>query len=297
MKDYFKYFYILFFLLILGLSFLIIQPFLSAIILGCMIAYVFYPVFRVLEKRIKHKHLSAFLVSIFIIMLFSIPSFILVDSVSNEAQYFYIRAKQKLATGKLVDFQCESGYKSIPCMTADKIKDWFENPSIKRYTDDILSKFSSYMLQQGSEFVFKVPKLLLDLFIAFFVSFYLFVDGHKFAQRFKKLVPVDPKYQNEVYNKIDTITYAVIYGSLVVALIQGALGALGFLIFGVGSPILWGLVMALFALVPFLGTPIIWGPAGLLLVLEGLVDGQTNLVIKGVGLLIYGTLIISTIEN
>ncbi|MFQ5620928.1 MAG: AI-2E family transporter, partial [Candidatus Nanoarchaeia archaeon] len=89
----------------------------------------------------------------------------------------------------------------------------------------------------------------------------------------------------------------VIYGSLVIALIQGALGALGFMIFGVGSPILWGLVMSLFALVPFIGTPIIWGPAGLLLVIDGFVDGQTNLVAKGIGLLIYGTLVISTVDN
>ncbi|MFQ5620590.1 MAG: AI-2E family transporter, partial [Candidatus Nanoarchaeia archaeon] len=211
MKGYFKYIYVLFFLVVLSLSFLIIQPFLSALILGCLIAYIFYPVFTFVEKRLKHKHLSALIVSIFIILLFSLPSFILVDSAGKEAQFFYIRAKQKLATGKLVDFKCEPGYKSIPCMATDKVKEWFENPAVKRYTDEILGKFSAYVVQQGSAFVFKLPKLLMDLFVAFFVSFYLFVDGERFAARFKKLVPVNPRYQKEVYKKIDTITHGVIY--------------------------------------------------------------------------------------
>lgn len=297
MKDYFKYFYVGFFLLVLYLSYLIVKPFIGAMVLGCIIAYVFYPVFEYLDKKVKNSTISAFIVSIFIIMLFSIPSFILIDNAGKESQYFYIRMKQRLATGKVIDINCMEGYDSIPCMITDRIQEWFENPTIKRYSDDILQKFSAYFLQEASQFVFRLPKILLDLFIAFFVSFYLFVDGKVWANRFKKLLPVNPKYQKSIYNRIDTITHGVIYGSLIIALIQGSLGAVGFLVFGVPSPILWGLVMSVFALIPFLGTPIIWGPAGLLLILDGLVAGHTNLVLKGVGLLIYGTLIISTIDN
>jgi len=297
MQNYFKYFYVLFFLIVAYLSYLIIKPFLTAIVLGGVIAYIFFPLFKLTKKWLKHKHLSAFLVSIFILLLLSIPSFILVDSAGKEAQYFYIRAKQKMATGDFFAFECHSEHESLPCMITESIKEYLDNPTIKQYTGDILSKFSSYILTQASDFVFRLPKLLLDLFIAFFVSFYVFVDGKRIAERCKKLLPVNPKYQKEIYTRIDSITHAVIYGSLIIAFIQGALGAVGFVVFGVPSPILWGLIMSLFALVPFLGTAVIWAPAGVMLVLEGLIDGETGLIVKGVGLLIYGTLIISTVDN
>ena len=297
MKDHFKYFYILFFLGVFYLSFLVIQPVLGALVMGGVIAYIFYPLFQYLNIKIKNTDISAFAVSVFIIALFSIPSFIIIDNAGKEAQYFYIRAKQKIATGELVELDCSPEYESIPCKVAEKIKGWFENPQVQRYTDDILSKFSAYIFTQASDFVFRLPQLLLELFIAFFVSFYLFIDGKYVANRFKNLLPIEPKYQKEIHEKIDSVTHAVIYGSIIVALIQGALGALGFLIFGVPSPILWGLVMSILALIPFLGTPIVWGPAGLFIIIDGLVDGQTTAIIRGVGLLIYGTLIISTADN
>ena len=297
MKDYFKYFYVLFFLAVFYLTYLIVQPLMGALVLGAVIAYIFYPLFLIANKKIKNKDISAFLISIFIILLFSIPSVIIIDNAGKEAQYFYIRAKQKLATGELVELDCSPEYQSVPCAIAEKLKKGFENPQIKRYTDDILSKFSEYILTQASALVFKLPEIVLNLFVAFFVSFYLFIDGKQFVERFKRLLPIDPKYQKEIHVKIDAVTHAVIYGSLIIALIQGALGALGFLIFGVPSPILWGLVMSLFALMPILGTPVVWAPAGIFMVIDGLVDGQTSAIIRGVGLLIYGTLVISTVDN
>ena len=66
----------------------------------------------------------------------------------------------------------------------------------------------------------------------------------------------------------DTI-HATIYGTLVVALVQGTRGGLMFWWLGLPAPILWGAVMALLAIVPVLGAFVIWVPAAIFLAASG----------------------------
>lgn len=100
-----------------------------------------------------------------------------------------------------------------------------------------------------------------------------------------------------ILSRLSEIVHGVVYGYLMIALIQGGLGALGFFIFGVTSPIFWGLIMALFALIPILGTGVVWIPASLILFFDGMIQSSNWLMFKGVGLFLYGILIISTIDN
>ncbi len=293
-KGYFKYFFVIFFLVISYLAFLTVKPFMSAILAGAIIAYIFYPFYGVVNRFIKRKNLSAFLVSIFIILLITIPLVVLVDNLASESRFFYLRAKQRLIAGEIFGFECEQGRF---CFILNKVKDVTTSQSFKGYIEDAVSRFSNFVLAQASDLVFALPKVFLQMFVAFFVSFYLFKDGTNLMVRLKKILPLKPRFQKEIFRKIDQITYAVIYGSIIIALIQGSLGAIGFFIFGISSPILWGILMSIFALIPFLGTTVIWGPTALFLIIEGLAGGETGVLIKGIGLLVYGILVVSSIDN
>ena len=81
------------------------------------------------------------------------------------------------------------------------------------------------------------------------------------------------------------------------ALAQGALGTIGFYIFGVKSAIFWGVIMAIFALIPFIGPAIIWVPASLFLIINGIIANSYWEIGMGIGLFVYGVAIISTIDN
>ncbi len=281
-------------MLITYLAFLTVKPFLSAVFAGCIIAYIFHPLYRQVNKYLKNTNLSAFLVSVVIILLVTIPLLVLADNMANEARFFYLRAKQKLATGNIFDVQCEVG---VLCSAITKLKEWVSNPSFRDYAEDVVSRLSNFVLNQASDFVFALPGVLLQMFVAFFVSFYLFKDGNKLIERLKNVLPLKPAFQREIFHKIDQITYAVIYGSIIVALIQGSLGAVGFFVFGISSPILWGVLMSIFALIPFLGTTVIWAPMSLLLIIDGLVDNQTGVLVRGIGLLLFGALVVASIDN
>ena len=82
----------------------------------------------------------------------------------------------------------------------------------------------------------------------------------------------------------------VVFGFVITAALQGLFGALGFLIFQLSSPLVWGLIMMILALIPFLGPALVWFPIGVIQLISG------NL-FSGIGLLLYGAIIISSIDN
>jgi predicted PurR-regulated permease PerM len=208
----------------------------------------------------------------------------------------YIRAKQHILTGDILDIDC-AGKETLLCRGSIVLKGWVEDPEVKFYLQDLLGRFASMAIEKTSNVLFSLPSIILQIIITFFILFYLFKDGPELVKKCKDLLPLKRKYKAMVYLKLKETTHAVMYGSILIAMIQGALGALGFWFFGIKAFVIWGLVMAIFALVPFVGTAIIWIPAGLFLIAKGATQGNTMMVWKGVGLLIYGTFIISSADN
>ena len=98
-------------------------------------------------------------------------------------------------------------------------------------------------------------------------------------------------------DQFEKVTYAVVFGQLLAAMAQGVVAIIGFYIFGVSLPIFWGVMTAFFALVPAVGTVIIWMPASLYLILSGYLTQDYITIANGIGLFVYGVLIISTIDN
>ena len=82
----------------------------------------------------------------------------------------------------------------------------------------------------------------------------------------------------------------VLQSMLIVPLAQGLVALLGFWLFGLPSPLLWSVMVVFAALIPLVGSPLAWVPAGLYLLFSGAT-------VRGVGLLLYGVLFISMIDN
>jgi predicted PurR-regulated permease PerM len=123
-----------------------------------------------------------------------------------------------------------------------------------------------------------------------FLMFFLFMEGKEITEKIRNHIPLRAKQKKELSNKFNSVIYASIYGMIVTAFVQGAVASLGFWIFGVESPILWGLVTIIVAILPFVGAALVWLPSAV----YKLFIGET---FNGLGILFYGILIISTIDN
>lgn len=293
----FKYFFIVLFLGISALAFWVSLPFINALLASAVVAYVFYPVYNWIGKFIKSRNLRAALVSAFILILFIMPLFLIVEAAAPDARYVYVRAKQKILTGEILDVTCPVGKDTAVCKISNRIQEFTQDPDVKYYLSDVVSKGTNWLIAKISGVVFALPIIFLNLFVTFFAVFYLLKDGQQLVDHIKNLLPIQRAHREHIFAKLQDTAHAVVYGSLVIAVIQGALGGIGFWIFGISSPMLWGLLMALFALVPLVGTAVIWLPAALLLIITGSAEGDPVVLWKGVGLLLYGIFVISSIDN
>jgi predicted PurR-regulated permease PerM len=86
------------------------------------------------------------------------------------------------------------------------------------------------------------------------------------------------------------MTKAIVLGQLVVALVQGVCGGLGFLIFGIDGAVLWGLIMTILSFIPLLGSFLIWLPAGIVQLIQ-------HNYYSGIGILLWGAIVVSNIDN
>ncbi|MFH0868350.1 MAG: AI-2E family transporter [Candidatus Woesearchaeota archaeon] len=294
-KSYQKIIFILIFLALIILSFLIIKPFLTAMLTGLILSYIFYPVYSKIYKKTKSKNISSLITSLLVILIITLPLFFTLNTISKEAYTTYLLSRQKLATGQFLT-PCEPVDKQL-CKTINYFVDKANDQKVKYYFDTTIKGVTTRITENISDILFSIPIFMLDLFIILFVMFFIFRDGTILVNKIERLLPLKRKHRKNVFKKLNEMAYAVIYGSIIIAVIQGTLGGIGFLIFGISSPLLWGIVMIFASLIPYIGSSIIWFPAAMILIFNGYLDLETNMIIKGILLILYGIFVIGTIDN
>ncbi len=290
---------VVFFLLFVALALLslyIIRDFVQALIAGAVMAYVFHPVYERVNGWLKRPVLTSLLVCALTIVILLIPIAFVVDNAATEARFIYVKTLQVLKSGELIEGQCQPS-ESWLCRTFATASTFIENQQVNVYMQDAVSKATTFIITGVTNILFALPSIVISVLIAFFTMFYLLIDGPHAVERIRGLLPVNKAHQAHITRKLGEVTHALIYGSLIIALLQGLLTGLGFWAVGINSPVLWGAITAVLALVPLLGTGLVWGPASIYMILLGLSQGDPVLAYKGVGLLVYGALVVGLADN
>lgn len=130
--------------------------------------------------------------------------------------------------------------------------------------------------------------LIINVIIMYFTLYYLLTQREK-AAKAKEMIPFNKKNAQILIQKFKDMTYSTVIVSGMIALLQGTLLAIGFLIFGVEAWLFWGFIAVILSFIPVLGPPLIWIPATIYMFVRG--D-----YVAGAGILIFG-LILSNIDN
>lgn len=124
---------------------------------------------------------------------------------------------------------------------------------------------------------------VIGFVLTMFLLFFMIRDGHDLALTFRALIPASAVDKNRLFKHLASVTRAMVYGTGVTAITQGTLIGIGFAILGLPSPIVFGVLAALFALVPMAGTPVVWVPAVLILSAQQRFGAALFLLIWGIG--------------
>ena len=91
--------------------------------------------------------------------------------------------------------------------------------------------------------------------------YYLLINSRYIIDTFENYFPLSYEHSDMLLNEMGKDTKALIFGQLLIAVIQGSLGGLGFFIFGLHGAILWGIAMVITSFIPVVGASIVWIPA------------------------------------
>lgn len=134
-------------------------------------------------------------------------------------------------------------------------------------------------------------KVAFGLLIFVMALFFWFADGPEIVSALMVLSPLEDKYEQQLLTEFQMLVRAVVAGSIASATAQAVLSGVGFWFAGMQSIFLLMALTALLAMVPFVGASLVWIPASLWLAF-----GEGNMT-AGIALAIYGTLIVSTVDN
>jgi predicted PurR-regulated permease PerM len=132
--------------------------------------------------------------------------------------------------------------------------------------------------------------LFLDFGLFVMMLFFLLRDGELLRESLRGISPLTRGQETELLTHLTRTVKGVLMSMIVVPVVQGALAFPAFWMLGVPKPHLWSLMVVFAAVIPVLGSPLAWVPVALYLFFS--VSAT-----KGIILFVYGSLVISGIDN
>lgn len=272
-------------LFLLGLaSVYLVLPYIYPIFWAGIIAVMFRPMYRRLEKHLKMPAISSVLSVILVIVTLLLPLTVVSLLVLQETAKVY---------------QTFEGTSISQVIDAASV--YLGNTSLAPYLDPIKDKsveWASSAAQSVGQWVFNSVAAITQnsisfvfmLFIMLYTLFYFFKDGKRILQRIMYLSPLGDKYETMLFEKFTSTARATLKSTLIIGTIQGAIGAVAFWIAGVQGVFIWGVLMVVLSMIPAVGAFIVWVPVAIYL----LATGQMW---QGLFVTFVGAVIIGMIDN
>jgi predicted PurR-regulated permease PerM len=278
-------------LLVLYFSYLIIKPYLLDIFMALVLFFTAKPLYAALTRLLRgYKALASALTCIILLLVILIPLFSLMSIIATQALEFSSQVSKGMQNGDLWNWIAAR---------IDAVKLYLTRLNLPLPPGDIdlaqivqtaVSKASAFIYTNAIGLIRGFTVFFFDLLLTLFITFFMFLQGDDFIKAIKGLSPLDPVHNDEILRETETTIKATLWGTVIVAFVQGTLGGVGFFIFGLPQPAFWGTVMIPASVIPVVGSTIIWGPAAVYLLFTGHIGA-------GVGLILWGAVVVSVIDN
>ena len=276
-------------LLLAGL--IVLQPFLTAVAWAAILVYVSWPLYERLVRRFNGRRgWAAFIMTMALaVILVAVPLWLLL-------------MMQREGTGALRDAMAflRAGVElPQPLAAIPVLGPWLQEQlavlggdrqELGIYLAALGERWGQWLGAHAVGLLGDLGMNALRFTIALLTAFFLFRDGEQLFQESRQVLRGLLGNRVQAYfDAVGNTTRAVVYGLLLAGVAQGFVAGLGYWAVGISAPVFWGAATALLALIPF-GAILIWVPMALWLLLTGYVAA-------GIGLLLWGMLAVSWIDN
>lgn len=197
---------------------------------------------------------------------------------------------------------------ALSLMVINKITEFQQNPQniqslIKRFEayvgatfniphslEKIISKLNEYATDLFPAIIGGAADIFLGVLVMYFLIYFMFTQHENFEKALIKYAPFKQDDAIKFATELRNTTYSNVLGQGFIAIVQGSLVSIGFLIFGIPDAVFWGVIATFLSFLPVVGAPFVFIPAALI----ELSNGNTT---AGWGLLLWGFILITNIDN
>jgi predicted PurR-regulated permease PerM len=260
--------------IIFVLAFFVLRPIFMSIVAGLILTYIFYPVYLKVFSIIKERNISAFIICLLLFLFILVPTWFLMPILARQLFEVYLFLQNANFAEILKGI-----FSASPGLSAD----------FYASANNFLNKFATSLLTRSTSFILNLPTLLFHIMTIFLVLFFALRDGNELRDYVKSLSHLSPETEDILYKKFKYLTNSILFGQVIVGIVQGLVTGLGFLIFGVPNTLTLTIVTIFVGILPIIGPWLVWIPVDIFL----FIDGRTG---SAIGLLIYSLAIISWID-
>lgn len=258
------------------LAFLVIRPVVTSVIAALILAYLFLPLQKKMVRFVKNRTFSASVVLAFVLVIIIIPTWFFIPIIMEQI-FGMFRYAQALDIQKILMSLFPTASEQFSVQAGVMVSSF-------------VSKISATALNALVGVFLDVPMISLHLFIICFIFFFALRDHEELKEFATGLSPFGAAKEKLLIKHFKDITDSVVYGQIVIGLVQGALAGIGFLIFGVDNALVLTVLATVLSITPIVGPFIIWIPVSVYL----FTSGHSGVAL---GYLLYNLIIVSTVDN
>jgi predicted PurR-regulated permease PerM len=126
--------------------------------------------------------------------------------------------------------------------------------------------------------------------LMYFMLYYMFTNRSDLRESLKEYIPMDRGNLKEIGSEVQAMVRSNALGIPLVAVAQGIVALIGFLIFGIEDPFFWFVIVTIGSMIPFVGTLVGILPVFVLTL-------STGNSFQAWGILIYGFVVVGSTDN
>lgn len=215
-------------------------PFFAPIAWAGILTIVFYPLYTRLYKKVRSSTLASLLTCVLIFIIILGPSIYLLASLVNEATSAVQKVNEAYQEGKLEGlFTPITPFLNI---IKNKLNSYPQLADVDfvSIVKDAMGSITKAIGSQATTVIANISKTVFYFLLMLFSMFFFFRDGERTIDFLKRITPLDKAQVTYLYSHFRKVIEGMMYGGVVMALIQGVLGGVLFAIMGISSAVMWG---------------------------------------------------------
>ncbi|SDI53162.1 AI-2E family transporter [Aliiruegeria lutimaris] len=263
-----------------------IRSFLISLVMAAIVAELSRPLYRRIRSGLWGRRNLAAAVTVLLVIVLVIIPVVFIASVAAEQAFALSRS-----IVNIVNTVTENA-------ASVTIPDWVPyqdsldelGPEIANKIADLVTALARFTVSTLSQLTRGTALFFLDTFIFLYALFFFLQMETPVMKQILRFTGLTPTMQRKIADRAVSVSRATIKGTLVIGVVQGVLGGIGFYLAGIQGPTFWGVVMGILSIIPGIGPSLVLAIGVIYLA----AIGHTG---AAIGLGLWAGLVVTTIDN